>query len=207
VVRYLAGEAGVSQFLDIGTGIPAPGMDNTQEVAQGANPASRIVYADNDPIVLAHAQALLASTREGAVAFIQADLHDPAAILARADTTLDLAQPVAVMLLAVLHVIEDEYDRYAIVGGLMDATAPGSYLVISHPASDLHAGESARGARRFSQATGLRQTNRDRAGVTRFFDGLEITGPGIVPPNHWRAAGGEDPGTELSLWAGVARKP
>jgi hypothetical protein len=207
VVHHVAAEAGISQFLDIGTGIPGPGMDNTHEVAQRASPAARVVYVDNDPIVLAHAHALLTSTPQGAVAFIEEDLHNPAGILRQAATMLDFAQPIAVMILGVLYMIEDDADPYGIVRQLMAATASGSYFVISHPASDVHAGEAARGARRYSQATGIRQTNRSRDEVTRFFDGLQIIPPGIVQANRWRPDALENPEAELSNWTGAGRKP
>jgi len=139
-VRYLTGEAGVRQFLDVGTGIPA--ADNTHQVAQREAPDSRIVYVDNDPIVLLHAQALLKSTRPGACDYIQADLHDPDAILAGAARTLDLSQPVALMLLAILQFIPDEQDPAGLVTRLVAGLPPGSYLVISHPTDDFNPNRS-----------------------------------------------------------------
>ncbi|HCU93662.1 MAG TPA: hypothetical protein DHU96_13405, partial [Actinobacteria bacterium] len=127
-VRFLAGEMGVRQFLDIGTGIPT--SDNTHEVAQSVAPSCRIVYVDNDPVVLAHARALLTSSPEGATGYFDADLRDTAAILARAAETLDFSQPIAVMLIAILHVIGDGEDPYGIVAKLIDAVPPGSYLAL-----------------------------------------------------------------------------
>ena len=204
-VKHLAGAEGIWQFLDIGTGIPT--MDNTHEVAQRASPAARVVYVDNDPAVLAHAHALLTSTPEGTTAFVQADLRGPQQILAQAAGTLDFAEPVAVMMLGILYLIEDTEDPYGIVTQIMAATAPGSWLVISHPASDVHGEAAARGARRYAKATGLSQTNRTHAGVTRFFDGLELAEPGVIQANRWRPDPGDDTGVTLSNWCGAARKP
>jgi hypothetical protein len=132
-VRYLAAEAGVRQFLDLGTGIPS--ADNTHEVAQRVAPQARVVYVDNDPIVLRHAQALLRSAPGGVTTYIEADLRDPQPILRQAAATLDFSQPVAVMLLGVLHLVSDAEDPWRIVTELMAAVSPGSYLVISHPPS------------------------------------------------------------------------
>jgi S-adenosyl methyltransferase len=133
-VRYLAAEGGIRRFLDIGTGIPS--ADNTHEVAQAAAPDSRVVYVDNDPIVLAHARALLTSVT-GTTAYLDADVRDPATILAGAAATLDFGQPIAVMLIAIMHCVPDEDDPYAIVRQLMAAVPPGSYLVLSQPAKDM----------------------------------------------------------------------
>jgi hypothetical protein len=144
-VRFLATEAGIRQFLDIGTGIPT--ANNTHEVAQAAAPASRIVYVDNDPIVLAHARALLTSTPDGATAYLEADLRDPAAILTEAARTLDFEQPVALMLIGVLHLVQDSEDPYGLVARYLAALQHGSYLAISHPASDIGAGSSPGSAR------------------------------------------------------------
>jgi hypothetical protein len=162
-VRYLAGQAGMRQFLDIGTGIPS--ANNTHEVAQSVAPEARIVYVDNDPIVLAHARALLTST-SGLTAYIDADLHDTGTILAEAARTLDFTQPVAVMLIAVLHLIPDEDDPWGIVSALMRAVPSGSYLVITHPASDIEARSAARAAQRYNERVGspMRRPGRGRAG-------------------------------------------
>src|SRR5262249_42128823 len=139
-VRFLATECGVRQFLDIGTGIPS--ANNTHEVAQAAAPSSRIVYVDNDPIVLAHARALITSTPDGATAYLEADLREPDTILAAARQTLDFSQPIALILLGILHLIQDADKPYEIVAHLMDALPSGSYLVVSHPASDIHANQA-----------------------------------------------------------------
>ena len=207
-VRFLAGEPGIRQFLDIGTGIPS--ADNTHEVAQAATPGARVVYVDNDPIVLLHARELLTSTDEGATAYIQADLHDRGHILEEAAATLDFGQPVAVMLLAILQLISDEADPYPIVAGLMDAVAPGSYLVISHPASDIQAEAMAKMARGLNQRQrGNEQVRfRAEAEVLRFFDGLDLVEPGLVQPHRWRPCPGTfSPQHDVSAWCGVARKP
>src|SRR5436305_6917912 len=169
-VRYLTGEAGIRQFLDIGTGIPA--ADNTHQVAQREAPDSRVVYVDNDPIVLLHAQALLKSTPEGACDYIQADLRDRDTILARAADTIDLRAPVALMLLAVLQFIPDDDDPYGRVSSLMAALPPGSYLVISHPTDDFNPnqGES---IKVYNERSAKRAVLRGQAATARFFDGLE----------------------------------
>ncbi len=159
-VRYLAGEAGIRQFLDIGTGIPS--ANNTHEVAQSVAPDARIVYVDNDPIVLVHARALLTGTEQGRTAYIEGDLRDTQTILEQAARTLDFSQPVAIMLLGILHLISDSEDPYGIVARLVDAVPAGSYLAISHPASDIHPPR-----RRRSGATTSGCRRRRRCGITR----------------------------------------
>jgi O-methyltransferase involved in polyketide biosynthesis len=149
VVRYLAAEGGIRQFLDIGTGIPT--SPNVHEVAQAVDPASRIVYVDNDPIVLVHAHALLTSHPQGATSYVDADLRDPDAILKLAAGTLDFARPVAVLLLATLQLIPDADNPYQIVARLVDAVPSGSYLAISHPAKDIHAQATAEAAERLNR--------------------------------------------------------
>jgi hypothetical protein len=200
-VRYLAGQ-GVTQFLDIGTGLPT--MDNTHEVAQRANPAARIVYVDNDPLVVTTARALLTSSPGGQVDYLQLDLRDPGIILNRAQDTLDFSQPVAIMLLGILYMIPDSQDPWRIVSTLAAALPRGGgYLAISHPASDIRAEESAAGAEVYQQATGIPQTNRSHEQVTRFFAGLTLVDPGVVPLNQWRPDQQEDPAAMISSWAGV----
>jgi hypothetical protein len=202
-VRFLAAEAGIRQFLDIGTGIPS--VNNTHEVAQGVAPESRVVYVDNDPIVLAHARALLTSTPEGQTAYLDADADDPDAILARAAGILDFSQPAAITLLMILHVIKDPY---VLTSRLLRAVPAGSYLVISIPASDIHPEALAELARRMDEGLpGVTMTLFSHAEATRFFDGLELLEPGAVPVNYWRpGTGGLDPAGELAAYAAVGRK-
>jgi hypothetical protein len=202
-VRYLAGEAGIRQFLDVGTGIPT--ASNTHEVAQAEAPASRVVYVDNDPVVLIHARALLASGPEGATDYVDADLRDTERILDQAAGTLDFSAPVAVMLVSVLHVIPDRDDPAAIVARLMGAAAPGSFLCISHPASDIDRA-AIEGARRYNALAGQPARLRDRADVERFFDGLELVEPGVVPLPQWRPRTELEAKTRAAAWGGVARK-
>ncbi|HEY5357599.1 MAG TPA: SAM-dependent methyltransferase [Streptosporangiaceae bacterium] len=203
-VRYLAGEAGIRQFLDIGTGIPS--ADNTHQVAQAIAPSARIVYADNDPIVLAHARALLASGPEGATQYVHGDLRDPAPILAAAAQTLDFDQPVALMLLGILHLVQDSEDPYQIVTGLMDALPAGSYLALSHPASDIHPGQ-AEAQKRYNERVSTPQTLRSRDEVARFFTGLDLVPPGLVYVHTWRPGPADLAATDAaSAYGGVARK-
>ena len=183
-VRYLAAEAGIRQFLDIGTGLPT--ADNTHEVAQRAAPESRIVYVDNDPIVLTHARALLTSDPRGETAYISADIRDTDTILREAGHTLDLTQPVAVMLLAILHFIPDSDDPHPLVARLMQAAPSGSYLVISHASSDIMAQTVAAGAETYNEHSAVSITPRTEQQVTRFFDGLDLVPPGVTPLGHWR---------------------
>lgn len=203
-VRYLAGECGIRQFLDIGTGIPT--ANNTHGVAQSVAPDSRVVYVDNDPVVLSHARALLTSDPAGATDYIDADLRDTREILDSAARTLDFSRPVAVTLLAILHLIPDEDDPRGIVATLMAAVPPGSYLVITHPAGDVRPAAVAEMVRRVNARLGpTRGTMRDQAEVTRLFDGLELLDPGIVQPQLWRPAGSVLD-ADVGIWCGVARK-
>ena len=203
-VRYLAGECGIRQFLDIGTGIPT--ANNTHGVAQSVSPDCRVVYVDNDPVVLSHARALLTSDPAGATDYVDADLRDTREILDSAARTLDFSRPVAVTLLAILHLIPDSDDPRGIVATLMAAVPPGSYLVITHPAGDVRPAAVAEMTRRVNARLGpTRGTMRDQAAVTRLFDGLELLDPGVVQPQLWRPAGAV-PEAEVGIWCGVARK-
>jgi hypothetical protein len=204
-VRFLTAEAGIRQFLDIGTGIPT--ANNTHEVAQRAAPECRIVYVDNDPVVLSHAKALLKSTPQGACAYIDADLRDPEKILAAAADTLDFGQPVAVMLLAVLQVAADDAEASAVVRQLMGACASGSFMTISHPASDIDAEQMAEMAQRLNQSVAEPSTHRDRAGVARLFEGFELVEPGLIRVAEWRPDTELEAASPAALWGGVARKP
>ena len=206
VVNHLAAELGIRQFLDIGTGLPA--ANNTHEVAQRSAPESRIVYVDNDPVVLAHARALLTSTPEGATAYIDADARDPGKILTRAARTLDFSQPVAVMLLGILLFIPDADDPWMITAQLMDALPPGSYLAVSHGASDIQAEAVATASSRYNQHSAASMRLRTAAEFSRFFDGAELVAPGVVPINHWRPGPLPDAGQEEALpaYAALGRK-
>jgi hypothetical protein len=205
-VRYLTAERGVRQFLDIGTGLPT--VSNTHEVAQAIAPHARIVYVDNDPIVLAHARALLTSTPEGSTAYLDADLRDAPAIVRAASGTLDFGEPVALMLLIILHLIPDTDDPYGIVARLVEALPAGSYLVLAHPASDIHAAQMAEMTRRVNERmSGPKATMRDRAAITRLFDGLDVLEPGVVQPQQWRPEPGTLSPPQVTAWCGVARKP
>jgi S-adenosyl methyltransferase len=202
-VSYLAAEAGIQQFLDIGTGIPT--ASNTHEVAQAEAAAARVVYVDNDPVVLVHARALLTSGPEGATAYVDADLRDTERILDQAAGTLDFSAPVAVMLVSVLHVIPDRDNPPGIVARLMGAAATGSFLCISHPASDIDRAAT-EGARRYNALAGQPARLRDRSDVERFFDGLELVEPGVVPLSEWRPRTEVEARTPAAAWGGVARK-
>ena len=206
VVRLLAGELGIRQFLDIGTGIPS--ANNTHQVAQEVAPDARVVYVDNDPIVLAHARALLTGSAQGVTAYLDADLRDTDALLEQARQTLDFSQPIAIMLLGVLHLISDKEDPWGIVAKLVDAVPSGSYLVITHPASDLLPETQGEASKRYNQNVATHQTLRTRAEVARFFDGLELLDPGMEQWHLWRPDPGDQPDADLkSGHAGVARKP
>ncbi len=204
-VRYLAREAGIRQFLDIGTGIPT--ANNTHEVAQDVAPESRIVYADNDPVVLSHARALLTSRREGATAYIDADLRSTGHILAEAARSLDFGQPIAVMLVAVLQFIPEDNDPHAIVAQLLAAVPSGSYLVIAHPASDIEANAMADMAKRLNQLMAQQVALRSHAEVSRFFEGLTMVEPGVVRAPRWRPGSDLEAASASTMWGGVGRKP
>jgi hypothetical protein len=203
-VEYLVAEAGIRQFLDIGTGLPS--ANNTHEVAQAVAPESRVVYVDNDPIVLVHAEALLTSSDAGATAYIDADLRDPGTILQEAARTLDFSQPVAVMLVAVLHFVADNADPYGITKTLMDAVPAGSHLVVSHTAKDIFPEEMAAFERAMNEKSAEQVTLRDREQITGFFDGLELIEPGVVEVPKWRPRSDLEASAPAALWGGVARK-
>ncbi|QBI56267.1 SAM-dependent methyltransferase [Streptomonospora litoralis] len=204
-VDHLARERGVRQFLDIGTGLPT--RNNTHEVAQAAAPEARVVYVDNDPLVLVHARALLTSTQEGATDYIGADLRDPETILAAAGRTLDLAQPVALMLLGVVNFVADDAEVRSILDRLLGALAPGSYLVVSHPTDDLDPERAHQVAAAWNERGTPKLTIRSAARIEALFDGLEPLEPGVVSCSLWR------PGTidadrisPVAEYGGVARK-
>jgi hypothetical protein len=204
-VRYLARDCGIRQFLDIGTGIPA--SDNTHEVAQSVAPDSKVVYVDNDPVVLAHARALLISAPAGTTAYLEADLREPSRILRDAGPTLDFRRPVAIMLLGILYMLRDDEDPYGIVARLVDAVTSGSYLVITHPASDVDPEAASRAAQRYTRLLQVQQTNRTQEQVRGFFEGLEILDPGVVQLDRWRPdPASPSPSLEISSWGGVGLK-
>ncbi len=202
---FLAAQ-GIRQFLDIGTGIPT--RPNLHEVVQDIAPDARIVYADNDPVVLAHARALLVGSPEGETAYLHADLRHPGLILQEAARTLDFAKPTAVMLVSILQLIKDEDDPYGIVARLMSAVAPGSYLVLTHPASDILSELVAEITRRYNESVATPATLRDFGEFARFFDGLELIDPGIVQCHRWRPRPGVSVDEyEVAGWGAVGRKP
>jgi len=205
-VRYLAGEAGIRQFLDIGTGLPT--ADNTPEVAQRAAPESRIVYVDNDPLVLAHARALLTSTPQGATAYIDADLRDPDTILREAAQTLDFTQPVALMLNGILGHITDDTEAYAIVRRLLDALPSDSYLALNDGTNVIRGKEFDEAMQVWNQASKAPYCLRSPAQIARFFDGLELVEPGVVSCPRWRPeANALGVPAEVDAFGGVGRKP
>jgi O-methyltransferase involved in polyketide biosynthesis len=202
-VSLLTDTYGVRQFLDIGTGLPT--ADNTHEVAQRLAPESRIVYVDFDPAVLRHAQALLTSTPGGSTDYIQADLRDPQTILSAAARTLDFSKPIAVLLIAVLHFIPDSDEPHKIVKRLLDAVPPGSYLVLQHAPSDIRSDEMTASARHYNAASSASIHARTHDEVARFFDGLEMIGPGLVDLPQWWAS--EQPDKGVASYVGIGRKP
>jgi DNA-binding XRE family transcriptional regulator len=202
VVRHLASR-GVHQFLDIGTGIPVPG--STHEIAQEADPRSRVVYVDNDSMVLAHARALLASGPEGSCDYLDADLRDTGYLLRAASRTLDFSQPVAVLLLAVLHLIPDAGNPGGLVTELASALAPASYLAISHMTADFAPGPVAAAAAAYNAAAAVPVTARTHAQVTALFGGLSLIAPGVVPITAWRPDIADALPQPADLYGGVAR--
>ena len=205
-VRFLARERGVRQFLDIGTGLPT--ALGTREVAQAADPAARVVYVDNDPIVLAHARAMMVSGPDGSCDYVDADVRDPAVILKAAGRTLDLGQPVALMLLLVLHLIPDADGPHEVVRSLLAGLPAASYLVVSHPAADIRPDSVAEMTRKMNQRLkGPKATVRGHDQVSRFFDGLELLEPGVVQPPQWRPGPDVTAPPDVTIWCGAARKP
>jgi hypothetical protein len=204
-VRYLTAEAGIRQFLDIGTGIPTAG--NLHQVAQAIAPATRVVYVDYDPVVLAHARALLVSSDEGATDYIDADLRDTGRILDGAAQLLDFTRPVGVTLMAILNAVPDFDDPHGIVATLMDAVPPGSYLALTHMGSDLLDEETQDGLEGMQGRMMRRRfTSRTRDQVARFFEGTDLVEPGLVRVEEWRAEAGPAGAERSPLWCGVGRK-
>ncbi|WBO61717.1 SAM-dependent methyltransferase [Streptomyces camelliae] len=204
-VEYLVREAGIRQFLDVGTGLPT--ADNTHEVAQRLLPEARIVYVDHDPVVLVHAEALLTSTPEGVTDYIDADLRNPEGILEQAAKTLDFTQPVALILLGIAaHVTDDSV--YGIVDRLVDALPSGSYLVFCDSTDVIHPEQQRAMVEQWNEASDNPRVNRSPEQLARFFDGLDLLEPGLVSTSRWRSAsnGTEEP-AEVDNFGGVARKP
>ncbi|MGH3388654.1 MAG: SAM-dependent methyltransferase [Actinomadura sp.] len=202
-VRHLAAEAGIRQFIDIGIGLPT--VNNTHEVAQGIAPESRIVYVDNDPLVLIHAEALFTSAAQGAIHYLDADLHDPDKILHEAAAILDFSRPIAIMLIAILHHISDTHRAQSIVRRLTDAVPSGSYLAIAHA---VHSEAMDEGARQWNKVGKPPLVPRDPEEIAHFFDGLDLLEPGLVTTTRWRP-GDFDLGVsrDVDQYAAIARKP
>ncbi len=205
-VHFLVTQAGIRQFLDIGTGLPS--ANNTHQVAQAAAPQSRVVYVDNDPIVLSHARVLLTGSPEGATTYIDADLRATSTIVEQAAGVLDFGQPVAVMLLGILQGIPDQDEPGAIIARLMDAVPPGSYLAITQIAGDVATTEVAEGVQRYNEQASVSVAARTHADVCQFFAGLDLIEPGVVQVHRWRPGAGDlGKGRNLAIYAGMARKP
>ena len=205
-VRHAAG-LGIRQFLDIGTGIPA--SNNTHEVAQAAAPDSHVVYVDNDPIVLAHARALLTSAPEGRTAYIDADFNDPESIIGAQQTKdlIDFSRPVALLVVALLHFMPDSADPAAVLDRYKEVLAPGSALILTHGTGELMDPEVAAAISSTYTQAGLNIVSRTRAQVQRFFDGFDLVEPGVVPVHEWRPEAEEDfamTREEIAGYAGVA---
>jgi O-methyltransferase involved in polyketide biosynthesis len=205
-VAYAVAE-GVRQFLDIGTGLPT--ADNTHEVAQRLAPESRVVYVDNDPVVLLHATSLMTSTPEGACDYLQADLREPEKILEGAARTLDFSRPVAVSLLQILQFIPDEADPWRLIRAIMEPLPSGSYLIVSQPTLDVMGDTISDASDTYNSHLPDNQTTvRTRAEILRFFDGLELVEPGLVELQQWRPDPGVEPAKDqMPALAGVGRKP
>jgi S-adenosyl methyltransferase len=206
VVRYLVKEAGIRQLLDIGTGLPT--VNNTHQVAQTAAPECRIVYVDNDPMVLVHARALLTSTSKGKTDYLHADVRNPEAILDQAAQTLDFKQPIALMLLGIMNYVIDNTEAHSIVKRLLDALPSGSYLALSHPTAEVHTEAIETAIEQYNASGAAPIRTRSREELTRFFDGLDLLEPGVVSCSLWRPDR-SDIGvhTEVTQYGGLARKP
>jgi hypothetical protein len=207
-VRYLAGEAGIAQFLDVGSGLPA--IDNTHEVAQRIMPSARVVYADNDPLVITHARAMLASTAEGATGYLQADIRDPAAVLGGAAATLDLGRPTALVLCGVLGHLTHLGQARRVVGELMAGLPAGSYLVLSDGTSAVTGQPAEQAQQEYNASGALPYVLRSPAEIAGFFSGLALVEPGVVSCSRWRpdvaAQGSGSPPPEVDAFGGVAGK-
>jgi hypothetical protein len=198
-VRYLAGPCGIRQFLDVGPGLPAP--DATHTVAQAIAPQCRVVYVDNDPLVLAHARALLTSRPEGCCEYVDADLRDPGTVIQEAARTLDFTQPAAVILVAILHFLTDADDPAGVVAAL---APPGSYVAISHLTADFAPEQVGAGVAAYNNLVPAGITARSHAQVTALFGGLPLVSPGVVPVTEWRPDHAPVRGVSADVYAGLA---
>jgi S-adenosyl methyltransferase len=203
-VAHLAGDLGIRQFLDIGSGLPT--AENTHEVAQRAAPSSRVTYVDNDPLVLVHARALLTSTVDGTTDYVEASLEDPESILRGAARTLDLSRPVALLLMGVLHHLDDTEAAYQIVEELKGALPEGSYLVINHATNAVHGAASDDGVRHWNQFGRPQITLRSPAVIGRFFAGWSLLPPGVVSCSRWRPGAVDEGSVEVDEFGGLARR-
>jgi O-methyltransferase involved in polyketide biosynthesis len=205
VVRYLAGEAGIRQFLDVGTGIPT--AENTHEVAQRIAPESRVVYVDNDPMVLVHARALLTSHPQGRTDYLDADLREPEKIIEAARRTLDFDQPVALTMLGILNFVPDDDEAAALVGRLVTALPPGSYLAISHPTTEINGETMVEALRLWNEGPAAKMVLRSAEQLSRLFGDLELVEPGVVSCSRWHPDPGDEDAEPVPHFGGVARKP
>jgi O-methyltransferase involved in polyketide biosynthesis len=204
VVRYFAAEVGIRQFLDVGTGIPT--ANNTHEVAQRLAPSSRIVYVDNDPLVLVHARALLTSHPEGRTDYLDVDLREPDKVVAAARRTLDFDQPIAVTMLGILNFIPDDDEAIRLVGKLVEAIPPGSYVAISHPTTEIN-GETMQAALRlWNEGPAAKMVLRSAEQVKRLFGNLEMVEPGVVTCSRWHPDAGAEDAEPVPHYGGVGRK-
>ena len=201
-ITYLVTEAGVRQFLDIGTGLPT--ADNTHEISQRLDPACRIVYVDNDPLVLAHARALLTSTPEGVTDYVDADLHEPDKIVDAAAKILDFSAPIALILSGIMGHIADDEGPHAIVGRLMDRLPSGSYLMLQDGTTVSQANADA--LEDYNESGAIPYNLRTPEEIVRYFDGLEVTEPGVVPIQTWRPDAGAEPIADVNTFGGIGRK-
>jgi hypothetical protein len=206
-VRYLTGEAGIRQFLDIGTGLPT--QDNTHQVAQLVAPESRIVYVDNDPLVLVHARALLTSSRQGATDYIDADLRDTGRILEKAADTLDFSQPIAIMLLGIMHFIGDDDELQQIIDRILAAVPSGSYVAVANTTTAVNGETTAEAVRVWNIDAQPKLKLRTPQRIAEFFTGLEVVEPGWVSCSRWRPEPEPDGSlpSEVDQWCGIVRKP
>ncbi|WP_328469446.1 SAM-dependent methyltransferase [Actinoplanes sp. NBC_00393] len=204
VIRYLAGEVGIRQFLDVGTGIPT--ANNTHEVAQAVAPSSRVVYVDNDPLVLVHARALLTSHPEGRTDYLEADLRQPEVIIEGARSTLDFDQPIALTMLGILNFVPDDGEAAGLVARLVGALPAGSYVAISHPTTEINGATMVEALRLWNEGPAAKMVLRSAEQVQHLFGDLELVAPGVVSCSRWRPDTGNEDAQPVPHYGGVARK-